>query len=99
MNTYAEEIHKQEQLYTSTKLSLLILDSKYEKADLNKFIKNQDQHLTEVQRNKFLILLQKPEELFDGTLDLFHPKMSHTLSFYDMYQKPFIYRRNRTNYK
>ena len=31
--------------------------------------------------------------------DLVHPKMSPTLSFSVMYQKPFIYRRNRTSYK
>ena len=30
-------------------------------------------------------------------LDLFQPKMSPTLSFSSMYQKSFIYRRNRTN--
>ena len=29
--------------------------------------------------------------------DLVQPKMSPTLSFYAMYQKSFIYRRNRTN--
>ena len=30
-------------------------------------------------------------------IELFQPKMPPTLSFYGMYQKPFIYRRNRTN--
>ena len=29
--------------------------------------------------------------------DLFQPKMSPTLSFYGMYQKSFIYCRNRNN--
>ena len=31
--------------------------------------------------------------------DLFQPKMSPSLSFSGMYQKPFIHRRNRTNYQ
>ena len=35
-----------------------------------------------------------PTEL---ALDLFQPKMSPTLSFSGMYQKPFIYCRNKTN--
>ena len=30
-------------------------------------------------------------------LDFVQPKMSPTLSFFGMYQKPFIYGRNRTN--
>ena len=32
-----------------------------------------------------------------ATNDLVHPKMSPTLSFSGMYQKPFIYHRNSTN--
>ena len=35
---------------------------------INKFVKNQCQHLTEVQHNELLKLLQKSEEFFDGTL-------------------------------
>ena len=33
------------------------------------------------------------------TFDLFHPKMYPTLSFSGMYQKSYIYHRNRTNYQ
>ena len=64
MNAYAEEIHELEKVRTSTKLLRVILDAKYEKADLNKVMKNQCQHLTETHRNKFLTLIQKFEQLF-----------------------------------
>ena len=57
-----------EQVCTSTKLLHVILDAKYEEEDLNKVKENQCQHLTELQRNKLLKLLQKSEELFDGAL-------------------------------
>ena len=36
MNAYAEEIHKSEQVRTSTRRLRAILDDKYEKSDLNK---------------------------------------------------------------
>ena len=53
MNSHTEEIHKLEQVRTSTKLLHVVLDAEYEKADLNKFMQNQCQHLTETQRNEF----------------------------------------------
>ena len=40
----------------------MILDAKYEKADLHKVMENQCQHLTMTQRNEYLELLQKFEE-------------------------------------
>ena len=46
----------------------LILYAKYEKADLHKVTETQCQHLIMTQRNDLLKLLQKFEELFDGTL-------------------------------
>ena len=46
----------------------VILDAKYGKIYLNKVMKNQCQHLTEIQHNELLSLLQKFEELFDVTL-------------------------------
>ena len=46
----------------------VILDTKYEKEDLNKVMKNKSQILTGTQHNELLKLLQKFEELFDGTL-------------------------------
>ena len=46
----------------------VILDAKYEKADLHKVMETHCQHLTMTQHNDLLKLLQKFEELFDGTL-------------------------------
>ena len=46
----------------------IILDAKYEKTDLHKFMETQCQHLKMTQRNDLLKLLQKFEELFDRTL-------------------------------
>ena len=40
MNSYAEGIHELEQICTSTKGLRIVLDAKYEKADLNKDMKN-----------------------------------------------------------
>ena len=48
--------------------NLTILYDKYEKADLNKVMKNKWQNLTEEQHNESLQLLQKSKELFDGEL-------------------------------
>ena len=56
---YAEKIHEFEQVHTSTKQLHTISDAKYEKEDLNKVMENQYQHLTEVQCNELLKLLQK----------------------------------------
>ena len=49
MKAYTEEINESEQVRTSTKQLHVILDAKYEKAYLNKVMKNQCQHLTETQ--------------------------------------------------
>ena len=46
MNAYAEEVNESEQVHTSTNLSRVILDAKYEKSGLNKGLANQHQHLT-----------------------------------------------------
>ena len=46
----------------------VILDTKYEEADLHKVTETQCQHLKITQNNEFLILLQILEEFFDGTL-------------------------------
>ena len=67
-NDYSKEVYESQHLRTATKLLRIILDTKYEKADLHKVIENQCQHLTMTQRNELLKLLQKSEELFDGTL-------------------------------
>ena len=59
MNSYADEGYELGQVRTSTTKLRTILDAKYEKSDLNKVKENQCQHLTEVQRNELLKLLQK----------------------------------------
>ena len=46
----------------------IILDEKHKKADLHKVTETQCQYLTITQHNVLLKLLQKPEDLFDGTL-------------------------------
>ena len=46
----------------STKQLRVILDNKYENEYLNKVMEKQCQHLTEVQWNELIKLLQKPEE-------------------------------------
>ena len=51
MNSCIDEVHELEQLRTSTKRLRTILDAKYEKADLNKVLKNQRKHLIEEQFN------------------------------------------------
>ena len=53
---------------TATKRLCVLLDAKYKKPDLQKVMENQCQHLTMIQRNELLQLLQKFEELFNGTL-------------------------------
>ena len=53
---------------TAAKQFSLILDAKYDKADLHKLTENQFQDLTMTQRNELLKLLQKFEELFNGRL-------------------------------
>ena len=45
-----------------------ILDSKYEKADLNTVMSKQCQHLNAAKRYSLITLLNKFEYLFDGTL-------------------------------
>ena len=39
LNAYAEEIHESEQVHTYTKVISVVLDTKYEKADINKAMK------------------------------------------------------------
>ena len=43
-----------EHVHTSTKQLNVVLDDKYEKADLNKVMENQFQHLTETQYNELI---------------------------------------------
>ena len=67
-DAYVEEVYDLKHVCTDTTLLRVILDTKYEKADLHKVMETQYQHITVTQHNELLKLLQKFEELFDGTL-------------------------------
>ena len=49
-----------------------IVDAKYEKANLAQVVHDMCSHLSDSQQAKILDLLEKYEELFDGTLGNFH---------------------------
>ena len=55
----------------ATDRTMGILDASYEKADLPKVIRENCSHLNSSEQAKLLKLLQKYEELFDGTLEDF----------------------------
>ena len=55
---YAEEIRESEKVCTPAKLFHDILDAKHENSYLRKVMKNQCQHLTQIQSNKLLKLLK-----------------------------------------
>ena len=67
-NDYIKEVYESDHVRTVTKRLRVILDAKYEKADLHKVMENQCQHSTMTQRNELLKLLQKFREFFYGTL-------------------------------
>jgi hypothetical protein len=52
----------------TTKHTTQILDTKYNKADLQSVLKDDCKHLSTYQQKKLLQLLMKYESLFDGTL-------------------------------
>ena len=58
-NAYIEELYESEYVHTDTKLLCVILDAKYEIADLHKVMENQFQHLTMTQCNELLQLFKK----------------------------------------
>jgi hypothetical protein len=53
----------------ATKRVTWILDTKYQKADLQSNVRGNCKHLSAAQQKKLLQLLKKHESLFDGTLD------------------------------
>ena len=67
-NDYVKEVYESDHELTATKRLRVILDSKYEKSDLQKVMEHQCQHLIMTQRNELLKLLQKFEEFIYGTL-------------------------------
>ena len=56
---YVEEVYESEHVRTANKILRLILDVKYRNSDLHKVMGAQCQHLTMIQRNILLKLLQK----------------------------------------
>ncbi len=58
----------------ATKRVTMILDAKYQKADLQSIVGNNCKHLSADQKKKLLQLLQKYELLFDGTLGYWKTK-------------------------
>ncbi len=61
----------------ATKRVMLILDTKYQKADLQAIVRDNCKHLSANQQKKLLQLLTKYESLFDGTLGTEKPSWSH----------------------
>ena len=53
-NSYVKEVYESENVRTATKRLRVILDSKYEKADLHNIMENQCQNLTMTQHNELL---------------------------------------------
>ena len=49
----------------ATKLLRVVLDARYEKADINKVMETKCQHLTMTQQNNLLKLKHRSEELFE----------------------------------
>ena len=68
INAYVDECLEYKGGISSTRIMRLILDTKYEKANLNKFMAEQYQHLSPKEREILLQLLRKFEDFFDGTL-------------------------------
>ena len=64
---YVYECLKSEITISSTRIMQIILDTKYEKSDINKVMKEQCQHLTTNESENILKRL-KYEDLFDRTL-------------------------------
>ena len=63
-----EELYESEHVCNATKHFPVMLDFKYEKADLHEVMETRCQHLRNTQCNDLLKLLQKFEELFDVRL-------------------------------
>ena len=69
INLYAEKDIESDNAIKSTRIMCRILYVKYKKADLNEVMNKQCQkHLTATERRALLQLLNKFEDLFDGTL-------------------------------
>ena len=61
-------VHKPHSMHEATQQVVHILDTKYEKADLQSVVSANCTHLSLPDQNKLLELLMEYEELFEGTL-------------------------------
>ena len=68
INPYIGECLESESAISSTRRMCRILYAKYKKADLNKFMTKQYQHLKTEECKRLLNLLSEFEDLFGGTL-------------------------------
>ena len=68
MNSYIDKFHESDSAISSIHRMRRILDTKYEKSDLNKVMTKQCQHLTATERYRLQHILKKSEYLFGGTL-------------------------------
>jgi hypothetical protein len=64
-HSLAMELHSTQD---ATKRVMQILDTKYQRADLQSIVRDSCRHLSTDQKKKLLQLLKKYESLFDGTL-------------------------------
>ena len=68
VTSYVNECLKSNSTISSTCTSRRILDVKYKKADLNKVMTEQCQHLTATERHRLIHLLKKFKDMFNVTL-------------------------------
>ena len=72
INSYVNKCLKSETAMSSTYRIRRIIYAKYDKADLNKVMTEQFQHLNAKERKRLLIILRKFKDIFGGTLVTFN---------------------------
>ena len=70
VNSYFHECLGYKSVINSTRRMRIILDAKYNRADLNKVTTEKFQHLTATKIHRILHLLNEFEDLFNGTLGM-----------------------------
>ena len=68
INFYGNVFFEYKGKISSTQKMCSIINDKYKKADLKKFINEQCQHLSTKARERLITLLRRSEKLFSGTL-------------------------------
>ena len=71
-NLYIDKCHESDSAINSTRIMRRILDAKYQKDDLNKVMTEHCQHITAAEIHIILHLLNKSEDMFDGTLGMWN---------------------------